>query len=234
MAMARGRVDDAVTELRILDQAKRETGIREPRFCAHASELVEALLAAGELTEATEVLTRFEGEASTSAGQSSLAAAARCRALVLSASGDLDGALAAAECSLAFFDGLPMPFERARTVLVTGQIRRRRKEKRLARQALEEALTTFESLGTPVWADRARAELARIPQRLTANGLTTTEERIARLAVTGLTNREIADRLFLSPKTVEVNLTRIYRKLGVRSRAVLASRLAAEEQGHHP
>ena len=85
-----------------------------------------------------------------------------------------------------------------------------------------------------MWADRARAELARIPHRVAATGLTPTEERIARLAVTGLTNREIADRTFLSPKTVEVNLTRIYRKLGVRSRAVLASRLAAEGDGPQP
>jgi DNA-binding CsgD family transcriptional regulator len=120
-----------------------------------------------------------------------------------------------------------MPFERARTLFVIGQIRRRRREKRLARQALSEALTTFEDLGTAVWAHRARAELARIPLRLAGADLTPTEERIARLAVEGLTNREIADRTFLSPKTVEVNLTRVYRKLGVRSRAALAGRLTA-------
>ena len=83
-----------------------------------------------------------------------------------------------------------------------------------------------EDLGTPVWAHRAQAELARVSQRLAATELTPTEERIARLAAEGLTNREIADRIFLSSKTVEVNLTRIYRKLGVRSRALLASRFA--------
>jgi DNA-binding CsgD family transcriptional regulator len=123
-----------------------------------------------------------------------------------------------------------MPFERARTIFALGQIRRRRREKRLAREALNEALTTFESLQAPVWADRARTELARIPLRRAAAGLTPTEETIARLAAEGLTNREIADRAFLSPKTVEVNLTHIYRKLGVRSRAVLASRLAADRE----
>jgi DNA-binding CsgD family transcriptional regulator len=231
VAMARGRFEDAAAQLRILDRAKREAGIGEPRLCAHDSELIEALLATGEIAEATEVLTRFEEKAATSAGQWSLAAAARCRALVLGAGGDLDGSLAAAQRSLSFFEGLPMPFERARTVFVIGQIRRRRKEKRLAREALNEALTTFGNLGTPVWVGRARAELARIPQHLTTTGLTPTEERIARLAVEGLTNREIADRIFLSPKTVEVNLTRIYRKLGVRSRAVLANRFAADGEG---
>jgi len=123
-----------------------------------------------------------------------------------------------------------MPFDRARTVFVLGQVHRRRREKGYARAALTEALATFEELGTPIWADRARAELARIPLRRAASSdvdsLTATEEQIARMVADGLTNREIADRVFLSPKTVEVNLTRIYRKLGVRSRAALASRLA--------
>jgi DNA-binding CsgD family transcriptional regulator len=226
-ALARGRLTDAAAHLRLLDRAKREAGICEPRLCAHASELIEALVGTGALAEANEVLTRFEDEAETSDGQWSRAAAARCRALVLGAQGDLDEALAAAERSLSLIGGLPMPFERARTLFALGQIRRRRKEKGLARQALQEALTAFEELGTPVWADRTRAELARVPLRHAATGLTPTEERIALLAVEGLTNREIADRTFLSPKTVEVNLTRVYRKLGVRSRAVLASRLVS-------
>jgi DNA-binding CsgD family transcriptional regulator len=228
VANARDRFTEAAAHLRLLDQAKCEAGIREPRICAHASELIDALIGTGALAEATEVLTRFEDEAETSDGQWSRAAAARCRAVVLGAQGDLEGALAAAEHALALIEGLPMPFERARTVFVLGQIRRRRKEKGLARDALQEALTAFEELDARVWADRARAELARIPLRRTAPGLTPTEERIARLAVEGLTNREIAARMFLSPKTVEVNLTRVYRKLGVRSRAVLASRLPAQ------
>ena len=85
-------------------------------------------------------------------------------------------------------------------------------------------MATFEDLQTPEWAERARNELARIPDHQ-SDGLTPTEDRVARLAADGLTNGQIAERLFLSPKTVEVNLTRIYRKLGVR-RAALATRLA--------
>jgi DNA-binding CsgD family transcriptional regulator len=237
-ALAAGRFDDAAVHLRLVDQAKRDAGIREPRFCAHASDLIEALIGTGNGDEATEVLRRLEADAATSAGQWSLAAAARCRALVLAASGELGPALAAADESVSLLDGLPMPVERARSVFVLGQIRRRRKEKRLAREALTDALHTFEAANASTWADRARAELARIPQRqpapgpgavagpAAAAGLTSTEETIARLAVEGLTNREIADRVFVSSKTVEVNLTRIYRKLGVRSRAGLANRLA--------
>jgi DNA-binding CsgD family transcriptional regulator len=199
-----------------------------PRVCAHASDLIEALVAASHLDEALEVLERFEVEAANSQGQWSLAAAARCRALVRAAHGQLDDALDAAQGSLSLFEGLPMPFERTRTVFVLGQIRRRRKEKRLAREALTTALDVFDELHASVWAERSRAELARIPQRLAPTGLTATERTIASLAADGLTNREIADRMFLSPKTVEVNLTRVYRKLGVRSRATLANRLASE------
>ena len=233
VANSRDRFDDAAAQLRRLDQSKQAAGVRDPRLCAHASELVEALVGAGELAEAAEVVARFEAEAVASAGQWSVAAAARCRALVAAAHGNLDAALTAAQRSLAASEGLPMPFERARTLYVLGQIHRRRREKALAREALTTATQAFDDLATPVWSRRARAELARIPNRMTTTGLTATrltatEERIARLAVEGLTNREIADRTFLSPKTVEVNLTRIYRKLGVRSRAALAGRLTGD------
>jgi DNA-binding CsgD family transcriptional regulator len=231
-ALSRGDAEQAVAELRLLDQLKRQAGIREPRMCAHAGDFIEALVTAGELDEAAEVLARLEDEAATSRGRSSLATAARCRAMVLAAGGDLDAAATSAERSLELFDGLPMPFERARTLLLVGQLRRRRREKRLARTALHEALAVFEDLRTPVWAERARSELARIPDHQSAGSLTPTEETVARLAAEGLTNREIAERTFLSPKTVEVNLTRIYRKLGVR-RAALASRLAETHGAGH-
>src|SRR5207302_10977841 len=101
-----------------------------------------------------------------------------------------------------------------------------RKEKRLARELLGEALRTFEALETPVWAQRARTELARIPVRQRPNELTPTEQRIAELAAAGLTNRQIAERSFVSPKTVEANLARAYRKLGIRSRAELGRLMA--------
>ena len=77
---------------------------------------------------------------------------------------------------------------------------RRRREKRLAREALTRALATFEDLATVVWAERTRAELARIPQRHAATGLTPTEETIARLAADGLTNREIAEPPSSAPR----------------------------------
>ena len=83
----------------------------------------------------------------------------------------------------------------------------------------------FESVGTPLWAEQARGELARAATRRAAAGLTATEERIAQLAAEGLTNRAIAERAFVSVNTVEANLKRAYRKLGISSRAQLARAL---------
>jgi DNA-binding CsgD family transcriptional regulator len=116
----------------------------------------------------------------------------------------------------------------ARTLLVAGQIHRRNRQKRASKQALDRALEIFEQLGTPLWADKARAELARVGIRPSAPlGLTPTEERVARLVADGKSNREVAAELFLSRRTVEDNLSRVYRKLGVRSRSQLARSFAS-------
>jgi len=117
-----------------------------------------------------------------------------------------------------------MPFERARTLLLVGQLQRRRGQKG-ASQTLGEALHTFEDLGTPLWAQRARTELARTTVVRGAAELTPAEQRVAELAASGMTNRDVAAALFISPKTVEVNLSRIYRKLGIGSRAELGHRM---------
>jgi DNA-binding NarL/FixJ family response regulator len=117
---------------------------------------------------------------------------------------------------------LPMPFERARTQLLLGQLQRRQRQREASAATLREALRSFEDLGTQLWVDRAKTELARgISGRQRADGLTPSEQRVAELAVSGMTNRDIAAALFISPKTVEVNLSRIYRKLRVRSRVEL-------------
>lgn len=118
-----------------------------------------------------------------------------------------------------------MPFELSRTLLVLGAAQRRAMQRRAARESLSEALGIFESLGAPLWADKARAELGRIGGRAPANGaLTPAERRIAELLARGLTNREVAAELILAVHTVEATLTRIYGKLGVRSRSELARR----------
>jgi DNA-binding NarL/FixJ family response regulator len=119
-----------------------------------------------------------------------------------------------------------MPFERGRTLLAKGRVHHRRREKKLADGALRDALEIFDDLGAPLWAAQARTELQRVAlRRREPRELNETERRVAELAAQGLSNQEIAQRSFLSVKTVEANLTRVYRKLGIRSRAALARAL---------
>jgi DNA-binding CsgD family transcriptional regulator len=122
-----------------------------------------------------------------------------------------------------------MPFELARTLLVAGQVRRRLKQKRQARELLARAAELFDNLGARQWGDRAREDHARTATRSAPADLTPTELRIARLAASGLTNDAIAADVFVSRKTVEANLGRVYRKLGIKTRAQLSRALDARE-----
>jgi DNA-binding NarL/FixJ family response regulator len=117
----------------------------------------------------------------------------------------------------------------ARTLLVAGEIERRSRRRRPACDLHRRALEIFEAAGARRWAERARAELDRAAARRPGEGLTESEKLVADLAASGLTNRQVAARLFISPKTVEANLARVYRKLGIRSRAELGARLASAE-----
>ncbi|MBZ4319874.1 AAA family ATPase [Streptomyces huiliensis] len=123
------------------------------------------------------------------------------------------------------------PFELARIRLAYGFTLRRLKEPRAARQALVPAAETFDRLGCTAWADRARTELRLADRSLTRPGppappLTWQERRIAELAATGLTNKEIAERTRLSPRTVSSHLYRVFPKLGITSRAALRDALS--------
>jgi hypothetical protein len=110
----------------------------------------------------------------------------------LAAHGDVDTACSAAETAMKHHDRLPMPFERARTQLLVGQLQRRQRKREVASATLGEALATFDNLGTPLWAQRARAELNRASGLRTRAELTASERRVAELAATGVTNREMA------------------------------------------
>jgi DNA-binding NarL/FixJ family response regulator len=116
--------------------------------------------------------------------------------------------------------------ELGRTLLAYGTVLRRTKRKRLAREKLEEALGIFRSLSAPAWIKRAESELSRVaPAAAGASELTPTEAKIAQLVAGGRTNKEVAAQLFVSVKTVEANLSRIYAKLSLRSRSELAARM---------
>jgi DNA-binding CsgD family transcriptional regulator len=178
------------------------------------------------LDEAEALLGRLERRARKLRRVSALGAAARCRGLLLAARGDLGSALAGLD-SAVDRSSPTIPFERARTLLVLGQVQRRAKQKRPGRESLEQALAGFKSLGASLWVEKAGDELARIGGRAPfGSELTPTERRLAELVAEGRSNKEVAAALFVSPRTVETKLSRIYAKLGVHSRTELAHRLA--------
>jgi DNA-binding CsgD family transcriptional regulator len=207
-----------------------QIGLAEPAAWRFHANHIEAVIGLGDLDRAGQLLGWLEGRGRDTGRRWTLATAARCRGLLLAAQGDTQGALQALDEALRHHQHLEMPFELARTLLITGQIQRRAKRKALARQHLEDALGIFESLPAPTWAARARAEVSRIGLRPPAPlELTATEQRVAALAASGHTNRQVAAALFLSPRTVEANLARVYRKLGVSSRAELGAAMARRE-----
>jgi len=148
--------------------------------------------------------------------------------MLLTAMGELEQAASTIVEALAAHDHQPIAYEHARSLLVAGGIQRRRRQRSVARASLELAREKFAALGATAWVQRCDSELARLGLRRGAGSqeLTASERRIAELAATGLTNREVAATLFVSPKTVEATLARAYRKLGIRSRAELGRRMA--------
>jgi DNA-binding CsgD family transcriptional regulator len=200
--------------------------IVEPGMYPFIPDAVETLIGIGDLNSAREVLEPYEVWGVKLDRPLMIATAARSRGLLMAADGDLDGALVFLGEAIGAHERVQQPFELGRTLLALGEVRRRAKQKRSAREALDHAEAIFEELGTPIWSARARASLARIGGRsASAHELTESELQVARLAAVGKTNREVAEALFVSAKTVEANLSRAYRKLGISSRRQLAERL---------
>jgi DNA-binding CsgD family transcriptional regulator len=223
---------DAAAALEHLERAwqiRDSVRVLEPGHRLDLADTLEALIAVGELEEAERKIEPWEKRARTLDRSWALAITERCRALLLATRGDLVGAQAGFERALVEHARTRDPFQHARTLLAQGVTQRRAKQRGAARLSLEQALEIFERLGAPLWAEKATSELARIGGRTSSRGeLTEAERRIASLVAEGRTNREVAAALFVSEHTVEGALTRAYRKLGVRSRAELAHRLARE------
>ncbi len=228
--LSEGDVDAAARQLTRALELMERIRIHEPGVLRIHADAVEALVAAGELKDAERILAPWEDQGRQVELAWSLATSARCRALLQAAAGgDAAGSI---ENALVAHERLPMPFELGRTLLVKGQLERRAKQKAAARESLERAITIFDRLGAKLWAEKAQDELARVGlRRAPSDELTEGERRVAELAASGLTNREVAARLFMSPKTVEANLARAYRKLGIRSRAELGACLASVGSG---
>jgi DNA-binding CsgD family transcriptional regulator/RecA/RadA recombinase len=185
---------------------------------------IEALVGLGETARARGLLEHLERRGRTMTRLWIDTTLPRARALVLAAEGDVPAAVARLETTP---EREELPFELARTLLVQGMLLRRLKQKRAAADVLRRALELFQRLGSPPWVERASRELDRVGLRHAARWeLTETERRVAELAAAGRTNREVAQQLFMSPKTVEAHLARVYRKLAIGSRAELGARMA--------
>jgi ATP/maltotriose-dependent transcriptional regulator MalT len=226
-----GKYDAAVAAVEpMLSAFDPESTPTELPNAAYLPDAIEALVQLDRLAEAEPLIAALERNGRKLNRPWMLAMGARGRGMLLAARGDLNAAHAATERAMAAHEHLPMPFERARTLLLLGQLERRQRKKESASACLQEALATFERLNTPLWADQARAELARAhvgPRR--TGQLTPSEQRVAELAASGMKNRDVATALFISPKTVEANLARIYRKLGIKSRAELGRHIGRPE-----
>jgi len=207
-------------------------GLREPIVAFYVPDATEAVIGIGDLEHAAQLIDMLETNAGRLERQWALASAARCRGLLSAASGDLDPALQKMDEALARHARAGTPIELGRTLLAKGQIERRARHKALARSSLQEAEAIFERSGARLWAERVSAELDSLGlSRSGTNELSPAERRVAELAASGSTNREIAATLFMSPKTVEAHLSHSYRKLGIRSRAQLGTRLGGSANG---
>jgi DNA-binding CsgD family transcriptional regulator len=215
------------TALRALDEADRLLRpLRHPGFVRYAADRIETLVRLGDTARAKAALADLEQR--TTAAQSPWGRHAVARARVL---------LAPAELLDAAYQQVPAApihsgFEAARTRLVYGERLRRAGRRMEARECLRGAVGIFHAIGTEPWERRAQAELRasgarlRRPDASARDELTPQELQVALVVADGVTNREAAARLFLSPKTIEVHLSRAYRKLGVRTRTELSRRLA--------
>jgi DNA-binding CsgD family transcriptional regulator len=215
--------DAALTALRpLLDNVEAAPKATEIHTGAWIPDAVEAMIHVGRLGDAEHLVDTLESNGRRLQRPWMLAVGGRCRSMLLAAYGDLAAASSAAHAAMLEHEQLPMPFERARTQLLVGQLLRRQRRRDAATPTLREAYNAFARLGAELWMGRARAELERTNVAPgDATRLSPSEQRVAELAGSGMTNRDVAAALFISPKTVEANLARIYRKLDIHSRAEL-------------
>ncbi|MDX2649539.1 AAA family ATPase [Streptomyces sp. PA03-1a] len=231
-ALTAGDPDECVRHLERAFALAEDCGLGNPNMLTFVADLAEAHVRGGNRDRAAGLADWLDERARATGLAWPEAATARCRGLLATDADEAVRLFAAADRAHARRE---MPFDQARTALVHGEVMRRLRRPAEARVPLLAALTTFSALGARPWAARAEAELAAAghrvaPQRAQvslADLLTAQELQIARAVAGGLSNLETASTLFLSRKTVEAHLTRVYRKLGIRSRSDLARTLAA-------
>jgi DNA-binding CsgD family transcriptional regulator len=228
LALSRGEYDEVE---RVLGPACEGLGavVGYAPVTVFVEDLIDARIATGDLGRAERLIAGLESAGRSVDSPMARAVGARGRALLESARSQHDAAKRAITDAEHELDELPIPSERARTLLAKGQILRRERQKRAAGEALAAARAIFMELEMPLWVAKTDAELARLGLRHGGRlDLTETERSVAELAATGLTNRQIAAQVFLTRKTVEDVMSRVYGKLGIGSRAELGAWLARQ------
>jgi len=227
LELSLGLAEDAHATLADLADQARAAGFAQPAVQRFHPDLVEAATDLGELEAANRYLRELRDCAAALNSPWARALSARCTGLVVAADGDQQTALEWLEQALVEHERLPNAFERARTLLQRGIVLRRVKRKRDARNSIQAALEIFTQHDARLWAERAQTELARISgsSPSASNELSETERQIATLVGAGRANKQVATELHVTVRTVESNLTRIYKKLGISSRSQLAARM---------
>jgi ATP/maltotriose-dependent transcriptional regulator MalT len=231
LELGKGRIDEAIEHLDRVRTEVEAHGLVLPTVIQWAPDLIEALARVGRGDAALELLASFEQSAEASMSAWALGVSARCRGL-LGAGDDFEADFSRA---LELQEAAGAPFEIARTELCLGERLRRARRRKEARAVLRAAIERFERLGAVPWAERAKTELQASGETVQPGGVIATNEltpqelQVALVVAKGATNREAGAALFLSPKTIEAHLGRVYRKLDVRSRTELAALLAREE-----
>jgi DNA-binding CsgD family transcriptional regulator len=221
-----GRPAEAARELDLAVAADPDLVTWRHGVCFVAVDRVEALAAAGDVAAARVAVKQVLEQANLWGDGWVLAAAARSRAHVLRAEGDHLAAYDAASTAVELSEEQPFSPDLGRALLAAAAAARQLRRRKVARDLLDRAGEVFTAAGYDGWLPHVRTELSRIGGRPAATGeLTRSEELVARLVAEGHSNREVAERLSLSVRTVESHLSRAYAKLGVTSRTGLSRRL---------
>ncbi|MEU9098427.1 LuxR family transcriptional regulator [Streptomyces sp. NPDC048361] len=230
-----GHADRAAAALAEVADLEEQSGAHDPAVLRWQADAVEAFASAGRLPRAYALLDRMQHTVTPHGAHAMLRAAlTRSRALCLHHDGDSDGAVELLDDTTRAFNALGTPVEEGRTLLLRGRVERRRRRSAAARTAWEQAHALFESADALPWAALAEEHLVRLAGLPSGSGggaarpapgihLTAHELRLAGLICSGCTNQEAAQQMFVSRKTVESTLSRIYRKLGVRNRTQLTA-----------
>ena len=221
LELSEGNVDAAVEPLTEASRLLDEMGFAHPGAFPVLGDAIEALARSGDREGAGRLLDRLERQLEAVSSASARAGALRAKGIVLLVAGDTDAASFVLADAAELFGRLGFRVDEARTALCTGLTLLRAGHRASAAEALAEARARFAELQAPLWEARAAEELERAAPGRANGALTRTEWNVARLVAEGRRNREIASSLFMSVHTVEAHLTRMYRKLGIRSRSDL-------------